>query len=94
MCGIHLAAYSNLADIMSYLLKAGLFGADVNDQFGRTSLMKAANHGNEAVVKSLLHRQDVEVNAVRSRAEEGYPATALALAACGGHAGTVALLLQ
>lgn len=94
MCGIHLTAYSNLANIISYLLKAGLFGADVKDQVGRTPLMWAANHGNEVVVTALLHRQDVEVNAVRSRAEEGYPATALALAACGGHAGTVALLLE
>lgn len=92
--GIHLAAYANFAEMMSFLLEAALSAADVKDQIGRTPLMWAAQQGHEAVVKMLLHRQDVEVNTVESRPGVWHPRTALGWAAYYGHAGTVKLLLE
>lgn len=92
--GIHLAAYASSVEIVSYLLEAGLFAADVKDQVGRTPLIWAAKEGHEALVKWLLHRQDVDVNAVELRGEGHFPITALAWAASNGHAGTVELLLE
>ena len=94
MSGIHLAAHANVAKLMSYLLEAGLFAADVKDHFGRTPLIWAAKHGHEAVVKLLVHRQDVEINAVEKREMFGHPRTALVWAAWKGHTGTVKLLLE
>ncbi|CAD6570009.1 MAG: hypothetical protein ASARMPREDX12_003269 [Alectoria sarmentosa] len=64
MSGMHLATYVNFAGLMSYLLEAGLFTADVKDQADRTPLIWAADKGHVPAVKVLLHRQDVDVNAI------------------------------
>ena len=75
--GIHLAAYANFAEMMSFRLEAALFAADVKDGIGRTPLIWAAQQGHEAVVKMLLHRQDVKVNTIESRPRVWYRRTAL-----------------
>lgn len=92
--GIHLATYANFAKMISHLLQAGLFAADVKDQIGRTPLIWAAKEGHEAIVKLLVHRQDVEVNAVESQRGLDHPRTALAWAASNGFVGTVEILLE
>ena len=102
MSGIHLAAYANYARMISCLLEAGLFAADVKDHVGSTPLIWAAKQGHEAVVKLLLHHQDVDVNAVELPGivehprlnDAWHPTTALAWAVRNGHAGTVELLFE
>lgn len=93
--GIHLAACANL-EMMSFLIEAALFSADLKDGIGRTPLIWAAKHGHEASVKLLLHRQDVEVNTVENRGETRFPGprTALGWAAYIGHTKIVELLLE
>ncbi|KAM0805007.1 hypothetical protein BDR22DRAFT_885096 [Usnea florida] len=89
--GLHLATYNNFAGLMHYLLEAGLFVADLRDHHGRTPLMLAANEGHEQAVRVLIHRQDVDVNALCPRYT---PANALGWAARNGHVATVELLLE
>lgn len=90
--GMHLATQSIFGDLMSRLLETGLFAADVKDESGKTPLFWAVQEGNESVLKVLLHRQDVDVNAICGPAF--CPRTALAWAANWGLAKTVELLLE
>lgn len=94
MSGMHLATYVNFAGLMSYLLEAGLFTADVKDQADRTPLIWAAAKGHVPAVKVLLHRQDVDVNAIDNYESEGRPSMALSYAALQGHVRIVELLLE
>lgn len=92
--GMHLAAYFNLFKTVSHFSESGLFAADVEDQDGRTPLMFAAYKGNEATVKVLLHRPDIDVNKTEDIKSTYAPATALKWAAENAHTGTVELLLE
>ena len=91
--GMHLAAYFNLSDAMSRLLETGLLAADLEDHVGRTPLHFAAYKGNEAAVKILLARRDVDINK-STPWDFDLQRTALTLAAENGHTGVVKLLLE
>ena len=60
--GVHLAAYFGLKEVTITLLKEGL-DADSKDSEGRTPLLLAAVYGNEAIVKLLLERSDINADA-------------------------------
>ena len=92
--GLHLATYFNCADLMLYLLKTGLFVADLKDRDGKTPLMWAAIEGHEEAVRVLLHRQDIDVNSLCYDESWLSPRTALAWAAHNGHVAIVELLLE
>jgi ankyrin repeat protein len=59
--GLHVAATCGLATITRLLLADGV-GVMAKDSEGRTALHRAANHGNEGVVRQLLERSDLDVN--------------------------------
>ncbi|KAF2183470.1 ankyrin [Zopfia rhizophila CBS 207.26] len=85
--GVHLAAYFGLREMLTVLLKNG-HCQDAKDSEGRTPLSYATENGHEAVVKSLLAAEGVDVNSKDNGAR-----TPLSLAAGKGHEAVVKLLL-
>ena len=59
--GIHAIAYFGLDEIMAYFCKVGLY-KELKDGHGWTPLAWAAANGNEAVVRLLVERDDVDIN--------------------------------
>jgi ankyrin repeat protein len=85
---LHLAARNGHTEVASMLLKQKTF--DINSKsggYGKTALMWACENGCEDVVKLLLSREDIEVNA---KDDDGR--TALMFACDNGHEGVVKLL--
>ena len=61
LTGIHLAAYFGLPQILALLLERGS-QSDYKDSLSQTPLSRAAERGQEAVVKLLVERDDVEAD--------------------------------
>ena len=89
--GIHLAALFNLSRDVLDMIGTGRFAADAEDQHGRTSLMYATYMNNNATVRVLVHRPDVDVNKMSSMDP---PRSILTSATQHGHSETVELLLE
>jgi len=87
MNGMHLAAYFNLACVVTGLLENGV-GLDLQADNGYTSLSWATERGHEEVIKLLLDsKANTESKDVRGQ-------TALILAAMSGNGAVVKLLLD
>lgn len=84
--GLHLAAQWGLHEVF-LLLSEKVTDIDVRDGDCMTTLLLAAKHGHESIVRTSLLR-GAEINVVNSDGE-----TALVLAARSGHEGMVKLLL-
>ncbi|KAN0068811.1 hypothetical protein V8E54_012980 [Elaphomyces granulatus] len=84
-CGIHLAAYFGLNDIMMRLVEEK--DPDTKDSNGRTPLSYAAENGNALIVK-LLFNYNVDIH---HKCKNGW--TPLSAAIEGGSAATIQLLL-
>ena len=87
---IHIAAMYGLRHAIQRLLDEGT-SADFRDSRGRTPLFLAAMMGEADVVKLLLARDGVDINA---QTESPYPMTPLYVAAEGGHLEVLRTLLQ
>ena len=87
---IHLAAMYGLRHAMQRLLDEGTL-ADLRDSHGHTPLFLAAMMGETDVVKLLLARDDVDINA---QTEPPYSMTPLYVAADGSHLEVLQTLLQ
>ncbi|KAF8421782.1 ankyrin repeat-containing domain protein [Tirmania nivea] len=85
--GIHVGAFFGLDDLTKYYCEMGQ--ADLHDDTGRSPLSWAAGRGHQAVVKLLLERNDVDVDASD---EDGQ--SPLSWAAKNGHEAVVQLLLE
>ena len=82
--GIHATAYFGLSEIMKYFSEVGL-----KDESGRTPLSWAAGNGHEAVVRLLIERGGIDLNARDDEAT-----TPLTWAALSGHEAVVRLLIE
>ena len=82
--GIHVIAYFGLSEIM-----AKVSNVEVKDDFNRTPLSWAAEKGHEDVVRLLLGREGVDINA-----KDDGGMTPLSWAAHIGHAAVVRLLIE
>jgi len=85
---VHFAAESGKEDMVSLLLKKGVWVNQV-DQSGRTALSLAAENGHEGVVKVLLRQKNISADTADKAG-----ITSLSWAASGGFGGVVALLLE
>ena len=88
MTGVHIAAYFGLVRTIKGLLKNG-YNPDLQDSYGRTALLLAAERGHDAVVKLLLKTGKVDVES-----KDEYGRTPLSWAAEEGHEAVVKLLLE
>ena len=86
--GTHVIAYFGLSEYMSCFCQRGRY-MGLRDESGRTPLSWASEHGHEAIVRVLLERGDVNVNA-----EDKDRWTPLLFAAMNGHADVVRLLIE
>ncbi|KAF8421814.1 ankyrin repeat-containing domain protein [Tirmania nivea] len=84
--GIHVGAFFGLDELTKCYYTMGQ--ADLHDDTGRSPLSWAAQKGHEAVVRLLLERNDVNVDAKDNRGR-----TPFSWAAGGGHEAIVRLLL-
>ena len=82
--GIHALAYFGLGEFMINFSEI-----DLEDESGRTPLSWAAEYGHEAVVRLLMKRDDVDMNA-----PDDYRKTPLLMAAEKGHEAIVQLLIE
>lgn len=85
---LHLALGLNLVSIVNTILESGI-KVDVRDNLGRTPLSCAARAGNQAAVRKLLDRRDVDLNL-----QDRYGRTPLSYAAEHGDEKVVNLLLD
>ena len=82
--GIHVAAYFGLSDNMVKFSEV-----DRKDEYGRTPLSLAAEHGHEAVVRLLIEKDCVDINT-----KDHNDWTPLAFAVHSGHEAIVRLLIE
>jgi len=87
--GVHVTAYFGLSESMAYFCNMER-NIELRDDSDRTPLSWAAEKGHGAIVRLLIERDDVDVNAK----ERGYGWTPLLWAAESGHEVVVRLLVE
>lgn len=85
--GVHLTTWFGLTRLTSELIRNGC-PSDCKNEYGRTPLSYAAEHGHEGVVKLLMTRNNVDINS-----KNKYGRTPLLIAASNGQEGVVKLLM-
>ena len=86
--GIHAIAYFGLSEIMAHFCQVGR-NMELKDDLGWTPLIWAAMNGQEAVVRLLIERDDVDINA---KDRDGR--TPLIFAVVNGHEAVARLLIE
>ena len=88
--GLHGAAYLDIPEIVSTILKMKECDVNAGDYMGTTALIWASARGHEEVVKVLLDQEDINPN----QADTNYGPTPLTWAARSGHKEVVKMLLE
>ena len=86
--GIHVIAYFGLSEVMAYFCEVER-NMELEDDLNRTPLSWAAENGHEAVVRLLIERDGININA-----KDRWGRTALTWAAEEGHEAVVRLLVE